>query len=300
MQKVLVTGANGFVGYYLVKQLMKMNFEVIATGKGPCRLPFNEPNFHYAALDFTDAVAVQELFALWKPEVVVHNGALSKPDDCETNREEAFRVNVTGTLNLLHYAGLLQSFFVFVSTDFVFDGERGMYREEDERSPVNYYGHTKLLAEDEVMKYTVPWALVRTVLVYGPPATGRQNILTNTASALKKGETLKIFSDQERTPTYVEDLALGIARVVQQKAHGIFHLSGADRTTPYDMSVAVARHLKLDASLITQVTEKDFQQPARRPPKTGLVIEKAVKELQFKPRSFEEGLVQTFAAGVPV
>jgi dTDP-4-dehydrorhamnose reductase len=184
---------------------------------------------------------------------------------------------------------------VFLSTDFVFDGEKGMYEENDERRPVNYYGQTKLLAEDEVMKYAYDWSIIRTVLVYGKPFSSRQNLLTNVAIGLQKGEKLNIFDDQVRTPTFVEDLAEGIVRIIEKRANGLFHLSGVDRVTPYQMAVAVAHHLGLDASLIKKVKEQDFNQPAKRPLKTGFNISKAKAELNYQPVSFREGLKRTFS-----
>ncbi len=295
MQKVLITGTNGFIGHYLSRLLLQKGYCVMATGKGESRLPFTEQNFIYRTLDFTDNSAVQAFFAEHRPDVVVHCGAMSKPDECELHKENAFHTNVTGTLYLLQAAAALKSFFVFLSTDFVFDGERGMYREDDLRKPVNYYGETKLLAEDKVMKYESDWAIVRTVLVYGKPFFSRQNILTNVAASLKKGAKMQVFNDQVRTPTYVEDLVSGIARILEKRAAGIYHISGEDVLTPYQMALAVARYLNLDASLIQSVEEKDFDQPARRPLKTGLDLSKAKAHLHYQPVSFQEGLKKTFA-----
>lgn len=293
MQTVLITGANGFVGYYLTQLLLKKGFRVIATGKGENRLYVEDKNFSYQTLDFTNDEEVEKIFLKQKPETVVHCGAISKPDECELNKENAFRTNVTGTLYLLNAAYKLRSFFVFLSTDFVFDGKSGMYKEEDVRKAVNYYGETKILAEDEVMKYSFGWAIVRTVLVYGKRFLNRDNIVTNVAGKLKKGEELKIFNDQVRTPTYVEDLAAGIVSIIEKKATGIYHISGDDVLTPYEIAFAVANHLKLNSSLIQKVTEKDFDQPARRPLKTGLDISKAKKVLGYQPISFTEGLKKT-------
>lgn len=293
MQTVLITGANGFVGYYLTQLLLKKGFRVIATGKGENRLYVEDKNFSYQTLDFTNDEEVEKIFLKQKPGTVVHCGAISKPDECELNKENAFRTNVTGTLYLLNAAYKLRSFFVFLSTDFVFDGKSGMYKEEDARKAVNYYGETKILAEDEVMKYSFGWAIVRTVLVYGKRFLNRDNIVTNVAGKLKKGEELKIFNDQVRTPTYVEDLAAGIVSIIEKKATGIYHISGDDVLTPYEIAFAVANHLKLNSSLIQKVTEKDFDQPARRPLKTGLDISKAKKVLGYQPISFTEGLKKT-------
>lgn len=293
MSTVLITGANGFLGYYLVKQLLSKQFTVVATGKGGNRLPYTEQNFAYQSLDYTNKEEVERVFEKQAPQVVVHCGAISKPDECELHRDAAFLSNVTGTINLLKASGLHKAHFIFLSTDFVFSGDKGFYREEDERAPVNYYGHTKVLAEDEVMQYPFLWSVVRTVLVYGQTFSGRENIVTNTAKALQQGTPLKIFNDQVRTPTYVEDLAAGIVTIIEKKAAGIYHLSGEDVRTPYDIAVETAAVLGKDASLITPVNEAGFDQPARRPAKTGFAITKAKRELHFQPLPFPEGLQKT-------
>ena len=293
--KILITGANGFLGHYLVKQLLDKNHIVIATGKGECRLSFSgHKNFEYVAMDFTDPFAVHDVFEKYQPEAVIHAGAMSKPDDCELQQWQAYITNVEGTLTLLLNAEEQKSFFVFVSTDFIFDGERGMYKEGDEAAPVNFYGKTKLEAEDAVKEYEYGWAIARTVLVYGKPLAGRSNILSIVKEKLEKGEEYSVVDDQLRTPTYVEDLATSIGSIIEKKATGIYHVSGCDILTPYEMACKAADYLRLNKSLIKKVTAASFSQPAKRPPKTGFVIDKARDQLDFKPISFDEGLQKTF------
>ena len=293
--KILVTGANGFLGYYLVEQLLAQNFSVIATGKGQCRLPFIHLNFQWITMDFTDPFSIHDVFENINPDVVVHAGAMSKPDECELDQMKAYLVNVEGTVQLLINSEGSKSFFVFLSTDFVFDGEKGMYSEEDSPRPVNYYGRTKLEAEEAVKEYEHGWAIVRTVLVYGKNHSGHSNILKIVKVKLEKGEEYNVVDDQLRTPTYVEDLAKGIVSIIEKKATGIFHLSGKDRLTPYQMAIKTAEYLKLDSSVLKKVTATSFSQPAKRPLKTGFIIDKAKLELGFEPLSFEEGLRKTFS-----
>lgn len=294
METVLITGANGFVGHYLTGLLVSEKFRVIATGRGPSRLPFNAPHFIYESLDFTDPESVKDVLERHQPKIIIHSGAMSAPDACETDREKAFLVNVTGTGNLLHKAKELSAFFIYLSTDFVFDGRKGMYGEDDQTGPVNFYGETKLLGEELVKDYSHEWAIVRTVLVYGKPLLNRQNLVTNTAISLREKKPLKIFDDQVRTPTYVEDLAWAIMKMIKKRKTGIYHISGRDVITPYGMAMATARYLSLDESLITKVEAHEFSQPAARPAKTGFNISKAVRELGYNPVSFEEGLRKTF------
>src|SRR6185503_10069742 len=164
--KILITGANGFLGYYLVVQLLEKDYSVIATGKGECRLPFtHDIRFQYLSMDVTDPFNVHDVSENIKPDVVIHAGAMSKPDECEMDQMKTYLVNVEGTIQLLINAEELKCFFIFLSTDFVFDGEKGMYKEDDAPRPVNYYGRTKLEAEETVKEYAFDWAIVRTVLV---------------------------------------------------------------------------------------------------------------------------------------
>jgi len=294
--KILITGANGFLGYYLAEQLIAKKISVIATGRGECRLPFtHHVNFQYLSMDFTDPFSIHDVFENIKPDVVIHAGAMSKPDECETDQMLAYLVNVEGTVQLLINSADLKSFFIFVSTDFVFDGERGMYNEDDIPNPVNYYGRTKLEAEEAVKEYEFDWAIVRTVLVYGKNHSGHNNILKIVKEKLEKGEVYSVVDDQLRTPTYVEDLAKGIVSIIEKKATGIFHLSGKDILTPYQMATKTAEYLGLKSSLIKKVTAANFTQPAKRPPRTGFIIDKARKELGYEPISFEEGLKKTFS-----
>lgn len=293
--QILVTGVNGFLGYYLTAKLLKDGHRVIATGRGKCRLPFSKAdNFIYCPLDFTNAIEVLACFEKHKPDVVVHAGAISRPDECELNKELAFSINVKGTENLLAGAYNCKSFFIFISTDFVFDGKQGMYMEDDKTGPVNYYGQTKAEAEALVKQYAFSWSIVRTVLVYGKPVSGRDNILTRVKQKLEMGEEYKVVSDQLRTPTYIEDLVAAIAAIINKQTAGVFHIAGADVMTPYEMACRTAAYLKLDASLLKKVTGADFNEPARRPLKTGFNIEKAKRELGYNPISFDEGLQKTF------
>ncbi|RYZ28550.1 MAG: SDR family oxidoreductase [Chitinophagaceae bacterium] len=295
MQTVFVTGANGFVGAYVVKALLERNYFVVASGRGKNGPEYNHPNLRYRALDFTDKEMTATVFYDVRPNVVVHCGAMSKPDDCELNKAAAVLTNVAGTRNLLDEAGKLKAHFIFLSTDFVFSGEgEGMYKEDDERSPVNYYGQTKVLAENEVMNYVFDWAIVRTVLVYGKSLGEKESFIEMVVRSAKQQKALKIFNDQLRTPTYVADLAGGIERVIAKKATGIFHLSGKDPITVYQAACNAVTLNNLDASFISPITEGDLPAPARRPKITGFYLDKAKRELSYNPVSFADGLQKTF------
>ena len=293
--KILLTGANGFLGQYLSAQLLEKGYHVMATGKGESRLGIKgKGGFHYKSMDFTNPFDIHDVFTEYKPDIVVHAGAMTKVDECETEQWQAYLTNVEGTITMLLNAEEQKSFFLFVSTDFVFDGETGTYTEADIPNPVNFYGKTKAEAEDAVKEYDYEWAIVRTSLVYGQPIGGRSNLLTVVQQKLNNGEKYKVVNDLVRTPTYVEDLAAGIVSIIEKKATGIYHLSGMDILTPYEVACKTADYLGLDKSLLQKVTAENFSQPAPRPLKTNLIIEKARKELGFNPLSFEDGLKSTF------
>jgi len=290
--KVLITGANGLLGQHLTKLLLHKNYQVVATSRGESRLPF-EPsgNYTYHSMDIANALETYSVMNLEKPDVVVHAAAVTQVDDCELRPQHCERINVQGTSQVLTDAETFSSHFIYISTDFVFDGEKGNYSEEEDTKPISIYGFTKLQAESMVQTSEIPFAIVRTCLVYGNLLQGtRSNIVSWVKENLEQGKTIKVVSDQERTPTYVGDLAKGIALIIEKKATGIYHISGKDWLTPYDIAIKTAQKYQLDASKIVKVDASTFKQPGRRPLKTGFVIEKARTELGYEPITFDEGL----------
>ncbi len=289
--KILLTGANGFVGAYLTREILHSGHELLATGSGACRLPFaDHPLFNYAAIELKDPDSIRENCQRFKPELILHSGAMSRPDECELNKELAFAVNVRSTELLLNQATELKSRFIFLSSDFVFDGESGPYKEEDIPAPVNYYGQTKYEAEKLVMARGIDWAIVRTILVYGKPIVPRTYLLSIVEEKLRNGREYSLVNDQVRAPTYVNELANGIMEIINRKAGGIFHLSGEETMTPYEMGYAWANLLGLNTSLLKPVTAATFKEPARRPRSTSFILDKAKKELDYHPVSFKEAI----------
>jgi dTDP-4-dehydrorhamnose reductase len=290
--KVLITGANGLLGQHLTKLLLDKNYQVVATSRGESRLPFESSgNFTYHSMDIANAFDTYAVMNREKPDVVVHAAAMTQVDECELQPEQCERINVQGTAQILTDAEAFSSHFIYISTDFVFDGEKGNYSEEEDTNPISFYGFTKLQAESMVQISDMPFAIVRTCLVYGNLLKGtRSNIVSWVRGSLEQDKTIQVVSDQLRTPTYVGDLAKGIALIIEQKATGIYHISGKDWLTPYDIALKTAQKFQLDANKIVKVDAATFKQPGRRPLKTGFVIEKARKELGYEPISFDEGL----------
>jgi len=284
------------LGQALIQLLVEKKYTVVATGKGRSRLVVAAlENYQYQELDITDGPAVEEVVLRERPALIVHAAAMTHVDQCELNKQECYNANVTATRFLIDAARKVKARFVFVSTDFIFDGKQGPYKEDDEPAPVNYYGSTKLVAEKAVMESGLNWAIARTILVYGvAPTTGRTNIITWVKQSLENGTPIKMVTDQYRTPTFVDDLARGILLIIEKSATGIFHLSGEERMTPYEMAVETAKLFGLDQTLITPSSSQDIKQPAVRPPRTGFDISKAKKELGYKPVRFADGLRELF------
>ncbi len=295
--KILVTGANGFLGYYLCRALLSHGYQVVATGRGDCRLPFiGTPNFSYFPMDLVDSNQTRTIVSQAAADFIFHAAAIGKPDDCELNKELATRINTAGTSLLLELATISCTPFCYISTDFVFDGNSGNYKEEDLVNPVNHYGVTKAEAELLVRSYPGVWSIVRTVLVYGRPMTGRSNLLSIVQEKLNAGQPYAVVDDQIRTPTYVEDLVNGLLLLLQKRANGIYHLCGEEVLTPYQMALQAANYLGLDPAFLIRTNSNAFKQPARRPLITGLIIDKSKQELGFQPRSFLQGLQATFSS----
>ena len=293
MMKIAITGANGLLGQHLVQLLLNEGYSVVATGRGPDRssFAFNSKGYRYYELDIVDHKRMNELWQSEKPEVLVHAAAVTQVDECELNQEQCQWVNVQGTVSATKAAEKYCRHIIFVSTDFVFDGVDGSYSEEAELKPLSFYGKTKQEGERLVSHAKIPWAIVRTCLVYGNALSGsRANIISWVKESLENNKPIRVVSDQYRTPTYVEDLAKGILLIIQKKATGIYHISGNEILTPYEIALQTAHFLGLNNKLIEEVNASVFTQLAKRPPKTGFNIGKARKELGYEPISFIDGL----------
>jgi len=293
--KILVTGANGFLGYYLCKQLLLQGYKVLATGRGECRLPFtSSPSFNYISMDLADIDQTRTVVSQLNFDFIFHAAAIGKPDDCELDKTRATAINADGTGMLLELIAKTKTPVCYISTDFVFDGKEGNYAEDVLVNPINHYGVTKAQAELLVRAYPGDWSIVRTVLVYGRPMTGRSNLLSIVQEKLTQGQTYTVVDDQIRTPTYVEDLVAGLLLLLEKRALGIYNLCGEEILTPFEMAVKTAKFLGLNHELLIRTSSASLQQLAQRPLVTGLKIDKAKEELGFMPRSFEQGLMDTF------
>ena len=288
--RVLVTGSNGLLGQKLTR-LFDAHHDIylIATGIRPSVLTIGRGE--YQELDITDGLAVERVFEACSPDVVIHTAAMTNVDQCELNREACWKTNVTATEYIIRACEKAKARLIYISTDFVFDGSHGPLDESEFPAPVNFYGESKLEAERVIHRSDLDWCIIRTVLVYGITRDmSRSNIVLWVKNSLKQGKTIQVVSDQQRTPTLAEDLATGCYLAMINGAKGVFHICGKDTLTPFDIARRAAQYFNLDASLIKETSSSSFKQPAKRPLITGLIIDKARRELGYEPHSFDDGM----------
>ena len=291
MKKILITGSNGLLGQKLIDLYLKNNdVKLIATARGINRYPIDE-GYEYAIMDITSFEQVQEVIKKYKPHCIINTAAMTNVDQCEEDMVGAENLNINAVSHLIDAANQVDAHFIQLSTDFIFDGKAGPYKEDDEPNPLSFYGKTKLEAEKIIRAKSNKWSIIRTILVYGiVHDMSRSNIVLWAKNALEKGQPFKIVDDQFRSPTLAEDLAIGCQLVEQKEAEGIYNISGKDQMSIVSLVERVADYFQLDKTSIERVSSSTLNQPAKRPPITGFNLDKSVKQLGYNPHSFEEGI----------
>ena len=247
---------------------------------------------NFVKLDISGKTQVDQAFKTIKPDVVVHAATLTDVDKCELNKELAWKINVEGTKNIVEAAKNTGSFLIYISTDYVFGGETGCYKETDVPNPINYYGVTKLKAE-EIVKTQKEYFIARPSVIYGStPAAGKVNFALWLIETLRKSERVKIITDQWNTPTLNTNLAEMTLEVVERKLTGIYHLCGATRISRFEFAEQIADVFSLDKSLIDKVLSSQFTLPAKRPMDSSLDTSNAQQTLQHKPLEMDMALKQ--------
>ena len=264
--RVLIIGASGFIGHYLQRRLLqKSGFDVTSTYNS--RAPKDIDQSWYP-LEITDHHRLDQIFQKVRPEVVVLLAAIADVKTAEMGPERATEVNVDGARQVARLCKQHHARLIFLSSEYVFSGDRGNYQEDDAPKPNTHYGRTKWQAELAVAREASQWSIVRTSVVYGWPLVGRRNLAAMIIDRLKNNETYIGDTNTYRTPIYVEHLTEGIMRLVADYHPGICHLAGADWMNMYQFAGSVAEVFKLDGSLVTPV-----QALAGVPPKTDSVEE---------------------------
>ena len=281
--KLLVTGASGFLGNKIV-ELAKNDYTIIPI--------HNTKPLHSNSLklDITDAIEVLNLLDKLKPDAVVHTASETNVDKCETEKEHAWKINVEGTRNIAEACQKVNAKLVYISTDYVFDGEKGLYNEEDKPNPVNYYGLTKLEGEKQVIEHCKNYAILRTSVLYGWHPW-KQNFATWIINKLKQQQEITVVEDHYNTPTLADNLAEMAVEVAEKDLRGLYHASGRERISRYEFAKQIAKTFNLNADLIKPVKMSQLTAwIAKRPKDSSLNTGKIQKQLKTKPLNITEGL----------
>lgn len=285
--KLLITGGNGFLGSHLLKHFSQQQYNLFAITK--VNFFRSDYNVSWHCVDLTDAKKMAEIVFAMQPNVIVHTAAMSKPNECEADKNLCLLNNVTVVKILKDLSERIHAKLIFTSSDFVFGN--GFYCEEDARNPLNFYGQTKVLAEDILLKSTIDYCIVRPVFIYGKQLPqSRKTFVQWVAESLQHNKTIKVVNDQHRTPTYVEDICVCIEKIITKNCTGIYHIANTEILTPYEMAMNIAEQFSLNNNLIEAVDESSFKEPVARSKKCILNIDKAVKDLEFIPTKFLDGL----------
>lgn len=286
--RVLLTGSNGFLGQKFCEKATEYAEikTVLGISKSSNRNPYlNDKTFQQ--LDLLDFESLKQVIKDFKPTHLLHTAAITSVEVCEQQPDLAQQVNVELPTQLAQICKEEDIHYTFLSTDFVFDGQNGPYKESDAVKATNEYGQSKIDAEQAIQAINTEAAILRTILVYGAiPDRNRSNLVLWAKKQLENNMLINVVSDQWRMPTWVDDLADACYLAMLKKAKGIFHISGNEMMSIVEAVEIIADTWNLDKSLITQISAKNIGQDKNRPQKTGFVLDKANKLLGYIPTSF--------------
>lgn len=291
MTKIIITGSNGLLGQSLLNLLLqeKEEYQVFGFSRGKNRSGRND--FSYVSIDITDEENLKKTILEIQPNFIINTAAMTQVDDCETDKEACDLLNVLVVKWLAEISEDINCHLIHISTDFIFDGLKGNYKETDTPNPLSYYGLSKLKSEEILTNSKIDFTILRTILVFGKVFDmSRSNIVLWVKEMLEKGKEITIVNDQFRTPTYVEDLAMACKISIDKKATGIYNVSSNELLSVYEIAQQIAAAFQLDKSLIQPISTSTLSQRAPRPAKTGFDLAKTNKELEFYPKSFKEDL----------
>jgi len=286
MLKILVTGASSLPGYRLIREALERGHEIIGLHySNP--IPLKNEKLTKIKLDIRDTSSLSNLIINKQPEVIVHMAALGNVDQCEKDHDLAWNVTARPSMAIASIARKIGVFVLYLSTDYVFDGIRGGYKEKDPPAPINYYGLVKLVGEiasQSVDKY----AIVRASSIYGF-GPGRMNFAKFLINKLQNSEEVRALVDQYTTPTQATLLAKALIEIIEEKLTGIFHVTG-ERLSRYDFAVKVAEKLGFDKTLIKPAKMEEMNWIAKRPKDSSLNCEETRKRLKIDFHSTEYAL----------
>lgn len=290
-RKVLLTGSNGFIGQKMITEILaNKDFDLIALSRGENRHPLAE-GYLYIDADVCHSERLFDVISQHRPHFVIHTVAMANVEACEEDIEACRRINIDPVTTLIVLAEQYNFHLIHLSTDFIFDGKGGPYAETATPNPLNEYGKSKLGAEQILQASNMKWSIIRTILVYGmPDDKNRSNLILWVKSSLEAGKQINVVTDHYRMPTLVEDLAKATLTIVDREATGIYHISGSELYSIYEIAQKVASFWHLDSSLIQPVPSSSIASAVARPSFTGFYLDKAKRELGFQPHTLDEGL----------
>jgi dTDP-4-dehydrorhamnose reductase len=293
MIKVIITGSNGLLGQSLLNLLLKdtQKYQVFGFSRGGNRS--GRDDFSYTSTDITDEIILKKNIKQIQPYFIINTAAMTQVDDCENKKEACDLLNVTVVKWLSEVSKEINAHVIHISTDFIFDGIKGFYKETDKPNPLSYYGVSKLKSEEVLIQSRINFTVLRTILVYGKVFDmSRPNIVLWVKEMLFKGKEITIVDDQYRTPTHVEDLALACKISMDKRAKGIYHISSNELLSIFEIAQQIAAVFHLDKNLIKPTYTSTLNQTALRPVKTGFDLTKTNKELGFYQKSFKGDLLK--------
>jgi dTDP-4-dehydrorhamnose reductase len=286
MKKLLVTGGSGLIGGHVASKASGV-WEVYAT----CRSnPVDLSSVQSILLRLKDNDSILEVIRQIRPDVVIHCAAWSDLDRCEQDRKHAFQINAEGTAVLAKVCAESNIRLIFTSSDMVFDGKKGNYTESDNPRPINVYGETKLFAEENIRSVCSNYVIVRVALVYGKPAICGNSFSEKIVIQLRQGKSVPLFTDQFRTPVWVQTLADALVKLAGHDYVGTLHIGGSEKVDRYTFGLVLAEIGQYPSELCRPVSMFDLPTVAPRPQDTSFNISLAKKMLKIPFTSYRKGL----------
>lgn len=289
MMRILITGGTGLLGKALIEKCL-VPVDIVATYVGNYEIS-NTDTVRYVNLDVLDESGYAKLFEDFKPEVLIHTASIGSPDYAEKNKDITWKINVSGTKNLVSLCEKFNTKLIFISSNGIYDGNNAPYAENDLANPVNYYGETKLEGEEVIKKFNITYAILRPNLMYGwNHSFERPNIVTLALSKLLKNEKVFAYDDVRTNALFSGSCAEAVWKVIKENKYDTFNIAGNEIVSIYTLLKKTAEIFELDASLIEPVKQGYFNELVSRPKDTSYRTDKMEKILKVKPLSLSDGL----------
>jgi len=280
MTVILITGASGQLGMSL-KRIFNSKYEIISTTRN------NNPAGSSMYLDVTNPMLFKEVIETTNPDLVINLAALTNVDHCEKNPELAYSINIGGMDNLVN---AFKGPIIHVSTDYVFDGEDGPYKEEDTTNPLNVYGLSKLESEKLLLDHSENSLVIRSNVLYDYSSKSEASFLNWVVDSLTQEKEINVVEDQWNNPTWTGSLAVVIDRSIDTQLTGLVHWGDGDLVSRFDFANKIADVFNLKKSLIKPILTSELNQTAKRPLKSGLKSDYAQNILNLEPPTIKECL----------